>query len=166
MRMLKYPIFNIGRYPKIWRTDEGAVLGLTKAGSVGLIDDTAADYPDLGNRRLNSKSGYPLADLGNPIHNYAELIVAFNGTTHLIDNLGNIVVFKRRNSYWVLSFKISSALTVPEGYLIMFKNTITKVLLDKLPPDEAQYGMFLQHDKLGEIFLGFAEEKTDTRIRV
>lgn len=168
MQKFDYPIYVLGRYPKIWTTDEGQVLGRTGKGVYGLIDDKSKPAKSLGVRRIQclDTMEYPLAPLGNPVHDYREFVVRVRANTHIIDNSGNMFFFKRKHSYWVLTFRLAGVHIEDTSYVCTFNNTTTRVLLDHLPNHEDVFGLFLQHEEKGEIFLGFSPIKIQEKLRV
>lgn len=165
MLKLNYPCHALGRYPKVWH--EGTkIFGTTKSGVTALLDDTSIQADSLWVRRdILRLDGEHLAPLNEPIMDYKDFILAFAGITNIIDAKGKIFLFRKRNRYKVVSFPILSIVEEYFGITTTFKRTTTRHISTVPPPYGAEYGLFLQHERYGEIFLGFSADKLETEIR-
>lgn len=165
MIKLNYPLHDLGRYPKVWK--EGSlVFGRNKQGVTALLDDTSIQAETLDARRdILSHQEIVLAPLPYPILNYKDFLLSFAGVTSLIDSTGHIFLFRKSASYNVVSFEIISIVEEFYGVTTTFKRTLSRDISAGPPPIGSRYGMFLQHERYGEIFLGYSAEKVETEIR-
>lgn len=165
MLRLNYPCHTLGRYPRIWY--EGTrMYGSTQQGVTALLDDTSVQADSLWSRRdILYASGEVLAPLTNPIMDYKDFLLAFSGTTNIIDSTGYVFMFRKMRKYKVLSFKIVSIVEEYFGITTTFKRTMSRHISTVPPPIGSEYGLFLQHEMYGEIFLGFSANKLETEIR-
>jgi len=165
MLTLNYPLHVLGRYPKIWH--EGTKLfGRTSNGVTALLDDTSVQAETLWARRdIMALNDIHLAPLPKPIFDYKDFLLAFKGVTSIIDSTGDVFLFRKTKKYLVLSFEILSIVEEHYGITTTFKKTLSRHISTIPPPIGSAYGLFLQHEKYGEIFLGFSANKIETEIK-
>lgn len=166
MLKLNYPVFNLGHYPKTWH--EGAKLfGRGVRCKYGIIDDKDIEG-DFEARRLKlfESTELPLADIGKPMYNEMDVILHLKSCSKIIDNNGRIYKLKKAKSRWILSFHISDVLYVEGNFLIKFNDTTSRILQEQPPSDKAKFGLFLQTEDSGELFVGFSPYNLEEKIRV
>lgn len=165
MLKLNYPCHDLGRYPKIWHEDL-RMYGRTISGVTALLDDMSIQAESLWTRRnILHSAGEILAPLANPINDYKDFLLAFGGVSSIIDSKGQVFLFKKTTKYKVLSFKILSIVEEYFGTTTTFNRTTSRHISSLPPPLGSAYGLFMQHERYGEIFLGFSADKLETEIK-
>jgi hypothetical protein len=166
MLKLNYPVFNLGHYPTTWY--EGTMLfGKGARRIYGVIDDKSIEG-DFEERRLRlfEQTELPLADIGKPMYNEMDIILHLKSCSKIIDNSGKVYKIRKAKSRWILSFHISDVVYVEGNFLIKFDGTTSRILQEQPPTEKAKFGLFLQTEDSGELFVGFSPYNLEEKIRV
>lgn len=166
MLKLNFPVFDIGIYPKTWYEDT-KLFGASKAGVFGLIDDTSIKG-GIHTRRIaiTDKADFPIANIGKPYENELDLILYIRPKSKIIDDTGRIYQLNKKSKRWVLAFPIHDALYIGDKFLIKFDGTTTRITQEQPLKENAKFGLFLQTENSGEVFIGYSPYSIEERIRV
>jgi len=162
---MKYPVFDIGRYPNTWEED-GMLFGRAASGVYGVLDPKTSEDTLMG-RRANYCGEYPLAHMARVYNDFSELVVNLGdkSVTKVMDNDGKIYILNNKQRSYIDCLPYSGFKHLGDDVVLIFTGTNQRVRYPAVPEESKHFGVFLYHKNYGEVFLGLSDNRIE-RIKV
>ena len=162
---MKYPVFDIGRYPNTWEED-GMLFGRAASGVYWVLDPKTSEDTLMG-RRANYCGEYPLAHMARVYNDFSELVVNLGdkSVTKVMDNDGKIYILNNKQRSYIDCLPYSGFKHLGDDVVLMFTGTNQRVRYPAVPEESKHFGVFLYHKNYGEVFLGLSDNRIE-RIKV